>query len=138
MALKILRDGKKRVFGQRSLTIGNGANLPLSIEQFQPYVGGRKGTYLEMHPKTAIARKINEEDRVKITTPLGSIEAKVRYYEGCQEDVVVLPFEFGHWAMGRWAKGRGSANSNEIIENVSDPISGLASYNASLCKVEKI
>ncbi|HBO84170.1 MAG TPA: molybdopterin oxidoreductase [Deltaproteobacteria bacterium] len=117
---------------------GRGANLPLSIEQFQPYVGGRKGTYLEMHPKTAMARKINEEDKVKISTSLGSIEAKVRFYEGCQEDVVVLPFEFGHWAMGRWAKGRGSSNSNEIIENVSDPISGLASYNASLCKVEKI
>ncbi|MBI5893520.1 MAG: molybdopterin-dependent oxidoreductase [Deltaproteobacteria bacterium] len=117
---------------------GRGANLPISIEQFQPYVGGRKGTYLEMHSETAKARGIKEEDTVKITTPLGSIEAKVRYYDGCQKDVVVLPFEFGHFAMGRWAKGRGSGNSNEIIENVSDPISGLASFNSSLCKVEKI
>lgn len=116
---------------------GRGANIPLSIEQFQPYVSGRDGTYLEMHPKTAIARGIKEGDRVKITTPVGSIEVRVRYYDGCQEDVVVLPYEFGHWAMGRWANGRGSGNSNEIIANVSDPISGLACYNSSLCKIER-
>ena len=117
---------------------GRGANIPMSIEQFQPYVGGRKGTFLEMHPETAKTRGISHNDRVKIATSLGTIEGAVRYYVGCQEDVVILPFEFGHWAMGRWAKDRGAGNSNEIIANVAEPISGLVAYNATMCKIEKI
>ena len=54
-------------------------------------------------------------------------------------DTVFLPFYAGHWAQGRWAKAeRIQANSvNEAIENVSDPISGLACYYSGMVTIEK-
>ena len=52
-------------------------------------------------------------------------------------DTVVLPFGFGHWAHGRWAKNRG-ANGSAIIPNVSEPISGQEAKFSCLVKVEKV
>jgi hypothetical protein len=48
-----------------------------------------------------------------------------------------MPMEHGHWAQGRWARGRLPGHSGEITENVSDPISGLASYYAGKVTVER-
>jgi len=68
---------------------------------------------------------------------LGSIEAECRYVAAHRPDTLVLPFEFGHWAQGRWAKGRGPGNSSEITENVSDPISGLVGYYTGKVSLER-
>jgi len=107
---------------------GRGANIPHQAAIHQPVAGGRGTVYLEIHPDTAKKRGIRNGDRVRITSDLGSIEAECRYVAAHRPDTLVLPYEFGHWAQGRWAKGRGPGNSSEITANVSDPISGLASY----------
>lgn len=116
---------------------GRGGNLPHAIALMQPTVGGNAETYLEIHPDAARKRGIKNGDRVRITSDLGSIESTARYYAGSRPDTVVLPMEHGHWAHGRWAKGRMSGNSGEITPNVSDPISGLASYYTAMVKVER-
>ena len=115
---------------------GRGANLPHAIALAQPAMGGRRTVYLEINPETAKARGIKDNARVRIKSTLGAIEAVARYSPGARPDTVVLPMEHGHWAMGRWARNRLPGASGGITENVSDPISGLASYYTGKVTVE--
>lgn len=116
---------------------GRGANIPHNIAIHQPIVGGRDTVYLEAHPRTARERGIRNGDRVRITSDPGSIEAECRFVAAHRPDTLVLPFEFGHWAQGRWAAGRGPGHSGEVTANVSDPISGLASYYTGKVRLER-
>ena len=116
---------------------GRGGNIPFAIALQQPSVGGRNTVYLEINPETAKKRNIGNGDKVRIKSPLAAIEAIARYYEGVRPDTVVLPMEHGHWAGGRWAKGRLPGHSGDITANQSDPISGLASYYTGKVTVER-
>ena len=116
---------------------GRGGNLPMAISYLQPVQGGRKTAYVEIHPDTARARGIKNGDRVRLKSNVGAIEATCRYFEGTRPDTLVLPMEHGHWsALMRW-KNRGVGHSGEVTENVSDPISGLASYYTGTVTVER-
>ncbi len=116
---------------------GRGANIPHNIANHQPMVGGRDTAYLEVHPRTALDRGIKNGDRVRVVSDVGSIEAECRFVAAHRPDTLVLPFEYGHWAQGRWAKDRGPGNSSEITANASDPISGLASYYTGKVRLER-
>lgn len=116
---------------------GRSANIPHAIALMQPSAGGRTTVYLEIHPDTARARGIQNGDKVRIKSNLGSIEAYCRYVASNRPDTLVLPMEHGHWAQGRWARGRLPGHSGDITENVSDPISGLASYYTGKVSVER-
>jgi thiosulfate reductase/polysulfide reductase chain A len=115
---------------------GRSANMPHVISMIQPTVGGNRHTLMEMHPSAAKQRGISDGDKVKISTDLGAITATVRVTELTRPDTVVLPFEDGHWAHGRWARGRGSF-VDSIVGNQSDRISGMASYYTAKVKVER-
>jgi thiosulfate reductase/polysulfide reductase chain A len=116
---------------------GRSANIPQVIGMIQPAVGGRNTVYLEINPATAKAKGIADGDRVRLKNALGSIEAVAKLSEATRPDCVRLPMENGHWAWGRWAKGRGPGHSGEITPNQSDPISGLASYYTAKVTVER-
>lgn len=117
---------------------GRSANIPHAVALYQPVAGGRNQTFVEIHPETARKRGIKNGDLVKITSNVGSITSRARLYPAARPDTVVLPFGFGHWGQGRWAKNRLSGNVSEIIPNVSDPISGLTSNYTVLVTVEKV
>lgn len=116
---------------------GRGANLPHAIALMQPVAGGRTTVYLEIHPHTARTRGIRNGDKVRIRSNLGTIEAYCRFVASNRPDTLVMPMEHGHWAQGRWARGRLPGHSGEITENASDPISGLASYYSGKVTVER-
>ena len=115
---------------------GRSANIPQAISIYQPVSGGRNQTFLEMHPKAAAARGIKSGDLVRVKSEIGSITVRVHLTPAARPDTIVLPFGFGHWAQGRWAKNRGD-NACAIIPNISDPISGLTSNYSTLVTVEK-
>lgn len=115
---------------------GRSANIPQAISIYQPVAGGRNEIFLEMNHKAAKARGIKNGDLVRVTSDIGSLITRVHLTPAARPDTVVLPYGFGHWAHGRWAKNRGQ-NANAIIPNVSDPISGLASNYSVLVTVEK-
>ncbi|MBM3555814.1 MAG: molybdopterin oxidoreductase, partial [Alphaproteobacteria bacterium] len=117
---------------------GRSANIPHAVALYQPVAGGRNEMFLEMHPDAARKRGIRDGDRVRISSDIGSIEARARLYPAARPDVVVLPFGFGHWAHGRWAANRNNGNVSEIIPNVSDPISGLTSNYTVKVTVAKV
>lgn len=120
---------------------GRSGNIPHATANQQPSVGGRTTVYLEIHPQTARERGIRNGDLVKITSDLGSIHAYCRFTAANRPDVVVLPYEHGHWAQGRWAAAQERStrpgNPSEITANVSDPISGLACYYTGKVTVER-
>lgn len=116
---------------------GRGANLPHVIALLQPTVGGRGEAYIEIHPRTAQERGIKNGDLVRVSSELGSIIGRVRLYEGVRPDTIVYPMENGHWAMGRWARGRLPGHSGEITVNLSDRISGQCAYYTTKVRVEK-
>jgi anaerobic selenocysteine-containing dehydrogenase len=116
---------------------GRTANVPVAISIYQPVAGGRNELFLEIHPETAKKRGIRNGDRVKISNDLGAIYARAHIYPASRPDTVVMPYGFGHFAHGRWAKSRSSGNVNEILPNVSEPISNAALVHAVTVKVEK-
>jgi anaerobic selenocysteine-containing dehydrogenase len=115
---------------------GRTANIPQAISIYQPVSGGRNEVFLEIHPRTAAARGIRNGDWVRISSTIGSITVRAHISPASRPDVVTMPFGFGHFAQGRWARGRGQ-NPSEIIPDLSDPISGLTSNYSTLVKVEK-
>lgn len=115
---------------------GRSANLPQAVAHYQPVGGTPSEPIAQIHPKAADERGIRNLDMIRISTPLGAITVKARISPTARPDTVILPYGYGHWAMGRWAKGRGE-NSTAIIPNVSDPISGLTSNYSVLVTVER-
>ena len=116
---------------------GRTANVPVAISIYQPVAGGRNELFLEIHPETAKKRGIRNGDRVKISNDLGAIYARAHIFPAQRPDTVVMPYGFGHFAHGRWAKGRMNGNVNEILPNVSEPISNAALVHAVTVRVEK-
>jgi thiosulfate reductase/polysulfide reductase chain A len=116
---------------------GRGANLPVAIANLQPVHGGRGTVYIEINPQTARERGIADGDLVRSSRDLGSIEGHCRFFEGCRPDTVVFPMENGHWAMGRWAKGRAPGHCGEITVNQSDRVTGQCNYYTTKVSIER-
>ncbi len=115
---------------------GRGANLPHAIALNQPTAGGRKQNFIEIHPSYAKGKGISNGDRVKIKSAVGEAFAVARISELTRPDVVVIPFGQGRWAMGRWAKDRGT-HTDQVIAQQSDRISGMANFYSAKVTVEK-
>ena len=67
-------------------------------------------------------------------SPKDKIEIRAKVVEGLIPGVVPIRHGhgFGHWAMGRIAKGKG-AHSNNLMESHTNPFTGTSSFNE--CKV---
>ena len=83
------------------------ANMPTLQEISGMTVGETWDSWLEMNPETAAAQGLNDKDEVWIESPFGKVKTKVRFVKALHPDVVNLPYNQGHTAVGRWAKGRG-------------------------------
>ena len=110
--------------------------MPHAIALNQPALGGKKQNFCAIHPTVAKAKGIKDGDRIKIKSSLGEVKAIARVTELTRPDTIVLPFSQGRWAMGRWAKDRGT-HTNTVIAQQSDRISGMATFYAAKVSVEK-
>ncbi|NQS92065.1 MAG: molybdopterin-dependent oxidoreductase [Chloroflexi bacterium] len=110
------------------------ANLPSLQEISGMTVGEQWGSWLEMNPETAHKLHLSDKSEVWIESSFGKLKTKIRFVRGLRPDVVNLPHNQGHKAVGRWAKNRG-VNGLEIMNPASEPITGLASYTNTRVKV---
>ncbi|MBI4415809.1 MAG: molybdopterin-dependent oxidoreductase [Euryarchaeota archaeon] len=122
---------------------GRGANVPLLREVMPSHLRGMTNwdTWAEIHPETARAYGIQDGDLMWIESPvkddrgsLRRIRVRARLYEGARPDTVAMPFELGHTAYGRWAKGMGQ-NPNRILANQYDLLGGLAAFSPTRIRV---
>lgn len=86
-----------------------------------------RGTTCDINPADAKARGINDGDRVRVSTPEGSIEVIAELTETSLPGVVHL------------FHGNRKADVNRLIPGgYCDPISGFPGFKSSLCRVEKV
>ncbi len=97
-----------------------------------------------INPRDAKELGIETGDRVKVESPVGSIECYAAAWEGVQPGTVAKTYGKGHWAYGEEAseefgkKARGG-NNNELIPAEYDRLSGsTARYGTNRVKVVKV
>jgi anaerobic selenocysteine-containing dehydrogenase len=110
------------------------ANLPSLQEISGMTVGEQWGSWLEMNPEMAAELNISNKSEVWVESQFGKLKTKVRLVKGLSPDVVNLPRNQGHKAIGRWAKNRG-VNGLEIMNPASELFTGLASFTNTRVKV---
>jgi thiosulfate reductase/polysulfide reductase chain A len=91
---------------------------------------------LIMHPSTAKDLRVNDGDEVIVESPHGQTRAKVKVTRRIHPEVVGLQHGFGHWAGGRNAKGRGTADSI-LRPTKADPLSGQALHKENCVRIRK-
>ena len=95
------------VYPSVTLHDGRGANKAWLQETPDPMTTVSWQTWVEVHPTTARALGVRDDDIVRVISSAGEIEAIVYLYPGIAEDVVAIPAGQGHENYGRFAIGRG-------------------------------
>jgi anaerobic selenocysteine-containing dehydrogenase len=112
------------------------ANLPTLLEVSGMTVGETWDSWLEMNPESAQRLGLRDKDQVWVLSPFGHLKTKVRFVKGLRPDVVNLPYNLGHTAGGRFAKGCG-VNGLELLNPASEPVCGLASFTNTRVRVRR-
>jgi len=87
-----------------------------------------------MNPAAAEKRRLHDGDPVWVESPFGKVQTRVRFVEALRPDVVNLPYNQGHTAVGRWARDRG-VNGLALLNPESEPFTGLAAFTNTRVKV---
>lgn len=110
------------------------ANLPTLQEISGMAVGESWDSWLEMNPEAAHHLGLRDGELVWVESPFGQARTRIRLVPGLRPDVVNLPYNQGHRAVGRWAKDRG-VNGLELMGPDTEPLAGLAAFTNTRVKV---
>ena len=113
------------------------ANLPSLQEISGMTVNMRWDSWVEMNPETAHELGLEDGDRVWVESPFGYLKTTLKLVPALRPDVVNLPHNQGHSAVGRFAKDRG-VNGLEILNPATEPFSGLAAFTNTRVRVTKV
>jgi thiosulfate reductase/polysulfide reductase chain A len=91
---------------------------------------------LVINPETAARLGIEDGDAIVVESPNGSTQAVAEVSRRIHPDVVGAQHGFGHVALGRIAKGRGTA-FGDLNTVRYDPLSGQASHKEICVRVRK-
>ncbi|MBL7163667.1 MAG: molybdopterin-dependent oxidoreductase [Anaerolineales bacterium] len=113
------------------------ANMP-SLQEISGMTAGKRwDSWLEMNPETAHELGLEDGDLVWVESLFGYLKTSLKLVPGLHSDVVNLPHNQGHTAVGRFAQGRG-INGLEILNPASEPFSGLAAFTNTRVRVMKV
>jgi formylmethanofuran dehydrogenase subunit D len=112
-----------------------GANKPWLQEVPDPTTTVMWGTWIEINPKTAEELGVEDDDVVKVISPLGEVEVSVYKYPAIRPDVVAIPFGQGHTAYGRYAENRGVNPANLFGKTLNG--AGDLAFAGMKVKIEK-
>jgi len=82
-------------------------------------------SYIEINPHTARRLKINDGDRVKVTSRRGNVKVKAKVTDMVEDGVVFMPFHFAEGA------------ANKLTNPVFDEIAKIPELKVCAVKVEK-
>lgn len=90
--------------------------------------------WVEINSRDAAKYGIADGQMVVIESPKDSITIRAKVVEGLIPGAISIlhGHGFGHWAMGRVAKGKG-AHSNNLMDTHTNPVTGANCYNE--CKI---
>ena len=112
------------------------ANMPTLQEISGMTVGETWNSWLEINPESGRKYGLEDKNMVWVESPFGQIRTRVRFVKGLHPEVVNIPYNQGHTAVGRFAKGRG-VNGLELLNPTSEPLTGLAAFTNTRVKVRK-
>ncbi len=92
-------------------------------------------TWVEINPATAEKLGIEDQDVVRVVSPVGSVEATIYKYPGIRPDTVAMPFGQGHTAFGRFAALRG-VNPTDLLGTRTNAAGDLA-FGSMKVHIEK-
>ena len=109
-----------------------------------------------LNPKDASAKGLKTGDKIKVTSPTGSIKTTVLVTENVRPGVIAISHHCGHWAYGRYASGNKAplagdgdpdlknkhwknhgVHPNWVIPNSPDPINGQQRWMDTVVQVTK-
>jgi len=123
------------IYPSLSLTDGRGANLPWLQETPDPMTTASWQTWVELNPETAHSLGVGDNDVVRVSSPVGEVEAPVVVFPGIRPDVVAIPVGQGHLDYGRYAERRGR-NPMALVVSTTDPDTGALAWGATRVRVE--
>ncbi len=91
---------------------------------------------LMIHPTTADRLGIRTGDEVWVESKYGKVIAKVKVTKRIHPEVVGLQHGFGHTALGRQARGRGTSDA-VLRPSKADPLSGQGLHKETCVRVFK-
>lgn len=103
------------IFTPLAFSRGEGAHLPYLQSLAGVQTAEQWETWAEIHPETATDCRVEDGQKVRISSTAGMIEVKARVLPSAMPGVVSVPFGLGHTSYGRWAKGVG-ANPMELTD----------------------
>jgi anaerobic selenocysteine-containing dehydrogenase len=121
-------------FPSPNLGDGSQANRPTLQETPDPMTTVMWNTWIEIHPETAKKLGIKDDDLVKITSPMGEIQAVAYLYPAIHPGTVAIPLGQGHTAFGRYAEQRG-ANVLDLLDPGQQTESGNLAFGATRVKI---
>lgn len=110
------------------------ANMPTLQEISGMTVHETWDSWLEMNPEVAEEHGFHDKDELWLESPFAKVKVKVRLVPGLRPDVVNLPYNQGHTAVGRFAKDRG-VNGLDLLSPETEPVTGLAAFTNTRVKV---
>lgn len=82
--------------------------------------------FMELHPKDAEALGLRQGSRVKVSSPNGSVETKVKVTEHIRQGIVFIPFHFAEVAV------------NKLIGNQHDPVVLIPEFKVCAVRLEGV
>jgi thiosulfate reductase/polysulfide reductase chain A len=89
-----------------------------------------------INPATAARYGVRDGDVVWVESPHGRVKARAKVTTRIHPEVVGVQHGFGHTALGRLAKGRGTGDS-VLRPTKSDPLSGQAMHKEACVRIVK-
>ncbi|VBB41897.1 Molybdopterin oxidoreductase [uncultured Desulfatiglans sp.] len=112
-------------------------NPPFLNKTLFPEQLRKDASYAEIHPDTAKAYGLKQDDLVRVESAAGEVRVRVCLFEGAMPGVVYLPFGLGHTAYDEFSRNKG-VNPNDIITAGADPLSGLPVWWKTPVQLNKV
>lgn len=90
-----------------------------------------------VHPATAAKYGVRDGDTVLVESPYGQVKARAKLTTRIHPEVVGVQHGFGHTALGRLARGRGTGDS-PLRPSKSDPLAGQALHKEACVRIVKV
>ncbi|MCX4029800.1 molybdopterin-dependent oxidoreductase [Endozoicomonas sp. SM1973] len=94
--------------------------------------------FVLINEQTAIELKLKEKDKVQIETRVGSVEGRVKLTQCIRPDTLAVSYHYGQQSLGMPDYARKGIWINSILESHSDLVSGMDSFNDSVCRLKKV
>ncbi|NOQ13875.1 MAG: molybdopterin-dependent oxidoreductase [Methyloprofundus sp.] len=121
----------KRMYRNQS---GNTALNPI-LNALGPDV---QENFVLINRKSADELNIKTGEQVIVETRVGKVQGKAKVVEGIRPDTLAVSYHYGQQSLGFPEDARQGIWINSVLENYSDVVSGMESFNDSKCKLIKV